>query len=276
MSFSEKVFATLKNERKAGLKGRPDMKIIDHEITSSCGTFARVLIAFDKTAGDMQPQHIEQFFVGKFGNAVKPHINTLRTIKQDGYTMALVTAETFKQVRNINDATHMQRVNAMTYTANGELWTVQDDSTGNKHLVKVSEDNLGELLEMNKQREHRAAPRVASLKEAFCHCEVGDTVKFFDNNSVQYGTLVKESDASGMVTIKSRMGSITTDHKNVLSVMSRGAKAVSDDKSILNEYFSKAYGDKQFAKELTTKSILDNTNGDLGLPKTPATKLVTT
>lgn len=74
---------------------------------------------------------------------------------------------------------------------------------------------------------------------------VGDKIRFYDGTMPMIGTI---SSISGDTV---SVGGKSVPKESVFNVVERSSTAVGDDKSIMNDYFTRAYGNSDFANKLT-------------------------
>lgn len=257
------------NARLASLdaKTRSDIAILDFEGINGGKDSGQVLLSYNKSAGALTTAQVEEFFLATYGNKVKPSLASIKIHHEGNYTCASLVCNLLRNTRPISDATEMTRLNPHTYieASTDSVWDVVSDQDGRRFMIKQSDDNLGDLIEMKRERAMRSAPKLANMKEALCHCEIGDTVKFYDNGIIGFGQIVQESNGDKIVTIKTSTGTCKVDYRAIIDIIQRAPRTISEEKDILQDYFSRAYGDSDFAKELTRTLVIEENGGKTGV-----------
>jgi hypothetical protein len=255
---------------KAGLASRGDMYVTDVQRidNSKC----RVLVGYSKLAGGVPtiPQ-LEQYFQQTFGNKVIAQTSSAQSHEAEAAISLLVTLNT--PSRPLSDMNDMIRVSATSFMDENtkHLWQVVDTGS-NKYLTREAEENVAEIVEARRSRTSKKEARFVNLKTAAPMAMAGDTVKFMSpQNVVLMGEISTISDAKA--TIKANGGSFSVDRQAIIQVVERASKSVQSNKNILEDYFTKAYGDPAFAKQLTDKQSQDLHGLGTTVPATPSVKV---
>jgi hypothetical protein len=235
---------------------RNDLRLVD--FAPSGPITAQVLLQHDPVRATPSLKQIEAWFVEKFGNRIRPNLETARTYDKE--PAISLYANLNVPHRPLSDADGMQRVGGLdTYMdANtGNVWDVRENENGTKFLVARTDDDLNSLLEQVKTRGHGRAflASVQELRKHACMCSVGDTVKFIDADNVCRGEVV--SMKGDTVTISANNTKVTVDKGQVVEILRRNPDAINDTRVTMQDYFTKAFGDAEYAEQLTNTMSTD-------------------
>jgi hypothetical protein len=253
----------------AGLPTRSDMYVAD--VLRIDNTKCRVLVGYsNRSAGVPTMRHLESFFLHEFGNKVVAQATSAQRHDAECAISVLATLNT--PTRPLGDINDMVRVSANAFMDENTkyLWHVVD--TGSvKYLTRQADENVAEIVEARKSRTSKKEARFDKIKTAAPIAMAGDTVKFMSpQNVVQMGEVTSISDAKA--TIRANGASVSVDRQAILQVVERSSKSVSSEKNILADYFTKAYGDASFAKQLTDKLSQEEYGLGATVPNTPNEK----
>jgi len=261
MSISDKILKKANDRfKQLGHTARSDLSIIDFSPVDDGKHSGRILMSHARDMSAPSAYEVEQFIAANFGNEVKPRLESM-AIHEKEHCVSLVVA-TLTRTRPINDGDtdQMVRMHPMQYMdANTkELWNVTSDEAGRKHLVCLSEVDLSEVIEARRNYRMRGAPKLASLKTAAVAVSKGDHVMFYDNGIVAHGEVTS---VGNLVTIKAVTGTVKVDPQAVLKVTQKSPSDIADTKNVLRDYFSKAYGDSDYASKLTQTTSAEEAGG---------------
>lgn len=252
--------------RTAGALARNDINVVDYQsIDSQAGM---VLLAYDRNNVVPTGNDIALLFQACFGAHVVPKLETARHHEAEACISLMASAPIF--TRPIEEATTMTMVHATAYMDKGtnQVWDVANDDTGHKILVRRSDENIAALVEGRKRRQQRSTPKLAGLQvTAAVDAGPGDRVRFYDQGLVAYGLV--ESCNGGTCSIKTSTGVVKVDRAAIFNVVQKAQTFIADEKSELDKYFEKAYGDAAFADKLTHTTVLENSGGHIspfGMP----------
>jgi len=246
------------------LPPRSDMHIVDmREIDAmKCN----VLIGYEGHVGsEPNLSQVERFVEATFNGKLHAQSTTAQLHEADNAVSVCLTMHT--DTRPVVDATVMRRVAGNGYfdTSTGHVWRVCDDGT-KKFLVRQSDDNIADIVASKIIRNTRTDANFAKVRQAAPMLVKGDRVRFFDGTLPMNGEV--KSLGPDTATISANGKSYTVSRDAVFNVVSRSESFVSTDKKDLNDYFARAFGNKEFADQMTNKMSRDSDDGDPGFEGT--------
>jgi len=259
--IGEKILQRCNDEfRKLGHTSRSDLSIIDFQAIDDGRQSGRVLL---RHAFDMEPptaHEVEAFFRASFGNEVQPRLESMATHSEE--KCVSLVASLLVRTRPITDADtdDMVRMTPTRYMdANSKnVWDVTEDEAGRKHLILTSESNLSEIVEARRNYRLRSMPKLSQIKSAAVAVSKGDHVMFFDNGIIAHGEVTS---VGKLVSIDAATGSVSVDPQAILKITQKSPEEIASEKDYLENYFAKAYGDPEFAQELTRTTVSEETGG---------------
>jgi len=250
------------------LPPRSDMQIVDmHEIDAmKC----KVLIGYEGHIGaEPTLSQVERFVEAAFNGKVHAQSNTAQLHEADNAVSVCLTMHT--DTRPVVDATVMRRVAGNGYfdESTGHVWQVRDNGT-QKFLVRQTDDNIAQIVAEKVARSGRKSASFAKLRQAAPMLTKGDRVRFFTGTIPQHGE-VKSLNGDD-VTISASGKTYTVSKDAVFNVETRAPSLVSTDKKDLEDYYTRAFGDANFARQMTKNMSRDGDKGDQGFEGTTGGK----
>lgn len=244
---------------------RADFTLCDFRMAGPA--LAVVAVGFDPAVGKPTPQDIQDFVGRAFDGRVMPHMASTRLHSE---RKAFVTrVSSVRLSREHKDIEGMMPIGGNRYleASSNEVWEVEDNS-GVLALYRVAEDDLETLLNTRKgkQRFARANISLDSLVDPGRVLAVpGSQVLFYSElGEEKVATVMSEADARGNVVV--RITGQTADtriHENQIHEMLTTAELDANTKQTLKDYFTKAFGDAQYAQELVTAKTATGTKDEL-------------
>lgn len=236
------------------LPPRSDMQIVDIRPIDSMK--ANVLIAYETQVGTPPTlSQLERFVSATFDKRIIAHTETAQIHEADSAISVCLSLNL--DTRPVTDATVMRRVATNGYfdEATGHVWQVVDNGT-QKHLIRRTDDNIAEIIQARMERKSRKSATFAQVRQAAPMLSEGDTVRFFDGVLPVVGKITSISDDN--VSVSANGKSFSVARESVFNVVERAPSAVSGDKSTLEDYFSRAYGNPEYARKLVNKLNRDD------------------
>ena len=219
---------------------------------------AHFMLAYE---GDTpKSQEITDFFSRKFDFKITPFISTARIYKNQG--CVTVVAQIIHLTRELNDV----KKRGMCPVIEGavyldvdlqETWGVEDRE-GVKVLVREVKDDIMALVQARKKSmlDSRSTTTFASLSQGdllkyLTLLEKGDQVRVLVDDKVVDGEVVAVSDAQ--IKVKTKGGLKTLPRQSVVDVVSKSPDKEDKMLSDAEDYFTEAFGDPGYAKNLTKK-----------------------
>lgn len=251
MSISDRILDKL-GQRTADIGYRTDISIADTRAHSDSS--ASMLLTYNKNIGEVTSEHIAKYFVNRFEGKLVPVIATAKVYPKLGAVS--VMAELISKKRPFEDSEKMMAVGSAMFidTVLDETYEVKSTPNGTKFLAKVCADNIHSIVAERNKRMAITASRYISFDDidavtGMAVLDDGDKIKFYYMGKVQKGEIVAVS--GDKVTIKSDTGeTIKTEKSAVIDIISKSQKALSEDKAAELEFYTKMYGDSDFAKQL--------------------------
>jgi len=227
--------------------GRFDLHLNSYEPLSK--TAAKVIFTYS----DVPPnrQDFERFISSHFPNVrvVKGSmIYDVNRLGRPNGAIACVMAQV-QTTRPVSDGRKLACVTAETFSDGNNLWkiTVKD---GKKFLVREAETDIESLI---LERKKRLGIKVASLGFVPYVLNSGDRVKFYGEGKMQEG--VVEEVTANDVTVRVADRSITTNRKNVVTVVAYSPEAIERKRQQLQSFWQQAYGFTPDMAEKITRGI---------------------
>jgi len=234
--------------------GRFDLKLADYAITSPHE--ARVMVAFTSEMGQPKRSELDQWVTSSFNGNVSLTLETLRLYPDLNVVTAFVRKN--RRYRPLEDTKkyRMASVGKNQYMDDEKvIWEVMSNGD-ERFLARAEKDDLEEIMRVRLSRERTASMhhrlRLSDIVTAGINSlESGDRVSFSYEGILQQGEV--SNVGKDTVTIKANGKSVTVDRLAVVDVTEKAPKAQAEQKRFLEDFFTRAYGDKAFAKELVSK-----------------------
>jgi len=233
----------------AGLSYRSDMQITDTLPIDS--RKCKIALTYDTLCGVPTVAQVEKFIEATFNGKLHAQSASVQLHEAQSACSLLCTLHTSS--RPLTDASSMVRMAQGTYLDEGSntVWNVVEDND-TKYLVRQAEENINDIIETRKVRTSRFDAKFDGLKTAAPLACVGDQVKFMSaDNLTQLGEVLKINDNTAVIKANGIDNKI--DRHSIIEIVERAASNLQDEKNLLEDFFAKAYGSEEFAKELTNK-----------------------
>lgn len=236
------------------LPPRSDMKIVDmREIDDlKCN----VLLAYDAhLAGVPTLSQLEQFISATFNNRVVAQAQTAQNHESDEAISVCLTMNVAS--RPVGDASVMRRMATNTYVddTTNHIWQVVDNGV-QKYLIRRTGENIADIVEARMARSSRKEASFTKVRQAAPMLSVGDTVRFYDGTLPLVGKITSINGSEVSISANGKSRSVSKE--NVFNVVDRSESVVSSDKNLLEDYFTRAWGNADLARELTRKTDRDD------------------
>lgn len=231
------------------LPPRSDMQIVD--IREIDALKCNVLVAFERHVGETPTlSQLERFVAATFHNKVVAQTQTAKVHEADCAISVCLTMNT--DTRPVTDATVMRRIAGNGYfdDSTGHIWQVVDNGT-QKHLIRRTDENIADIVQARIERASRKHATFARVRQAAPLLADGDTVRFYDGTMPLVGKITSLRDSD--VTVSANGKSFSVPRESVFNVVERSTSAVSSDKSLMEDYWARAVGNPDFARQLTKR-----------------------
>lgn len=237
-----------------GLPKRSDMYVADVQAIDN--TKCKVLVAYKATEAAPTLAQLEDFFDRTFSNRVVAQTSSAQVHADTGAISVLATLNV--PTRAYSDINDLVRISSNTFMdeKTQNLWQVVD--TGSvKYLSRQGKEDISEIVEARRAKNVSRAASFSQVKTAAPIALAGDQVKFMSaQNVILMGEVSSISDVKAV--IKANGASHSVDRHSILQIVERGGSNLKSHKMDLNDYFTKAFGDAGFAKELTKETTQDD------------------
>lgn len=260
--------------------GRPDLDVLDHRAINKSG--ARMLVGYRHGLGTPTKAEVTAFVHKEFSGKIAvlpdtiivvatndPHVgavalNAVTHMERVPYEAALSDPKTYRPIDTDSLATATRVMNVVT----AHVWDVERAADGSTVIHRNIEEDVDAIM---KARYAKTAGRAASkvtLASVGLHTAAaspfgaplysfGDYVRFMANGKTQTGTVqsVSTTASGSMVKITSdSTGAVeSVSLSMVIELLRAGGSSLSEDSITQEDYYAQAYGDAQFAEELTAE-----------------------
>lgn len=253
MDSSKAIANKLAGKIQEQVGHRVDMSVTDSLKCSP--TAARFMIEFE----GRQPStaEVSDFFIRQFGGKVIPDMSTAKVSPAD--SVLVVVANMVSINRPIDDAKKMKTVIAgYTYFDENlqDTWEVKKVN-GQPVLARKLKDDISAIVEARRKRMEQVGSKktfasvqaTSKLIRMIAHVEKGDIVKaYYMGKTLDSAEVVEAS--SDRIKLKHNNETYLVERPAILEVQ---VKANVENESQLVEYYSKAYGDPEYAKKMVGK-----------------------
>lgn len=255
----ERVVASLDQKLSKDVGYRVDLHFCDARRINN--TTAHFMLGYDGVAPTSD--EVQEFFVRQYEAKVLPSVATARVYKDVG--VVTVVGSMLTQVREISDIKRHNMVPViagLSYldAALDEVWDVKDDGKGGKNLYRKERDNIMGIVEARRQKMTSNSTKTfasvatdSNFLKRLAFLEAGDTVKVLIGGKLVEAEIVTADDKNVLVNLFNGKAPEEMPHGNVIEVLMKGSEKKGNEAKKLQDYFSQAYGDPKYAKELVKK-----------------------
>ncbi len=254
MSIQSAIAKKLENRIQEQVGHRVDLSVADFMKMSP--TSAKFMVEFD---GDRKPtsDEIGDFFIRQYSGKVVPDLTTAKIIPTENVIVVVATMVNYN--RPFADSAKMKQVIAGYQYFDEKLqesWNVQEVN-GTKVLSRKLKEDIGSIVEarrkvmMNKSSKKTFASLKATSAalKSVAHLDIGDLVVAYHNGRQYENCEVTKASASNL-ELKYGDKLLKVDRSAVIEVTAKADAIASRDDAKLVDYFTKAYGDRDYAKKL--------------------------
>lgn len=258
MAFDPETGADREQRMLGRLREKMTSKV-GHRVDLYLGDFrsinnitAQLLIGYDDRFGVPTGNHISEFMVKSFEGKVVPQMATAK-VHRDIEALSVI-AEIYRPTRRLDDAENMTCIASTLYVDSdmGETWEVMGDET-TKFLARVMKDDIGAILTERRKRMQTQFTGDVCLANALSaginQVEEGALVRFYWNAKVLQGEVTQVMENGVRINAEDG-GTFTVPREAVTEVLRWSDKTESNLKEKLGQYFSEAYGFKDYGKQI--------------------------
>lgn len=255
---NQRIVAALEKKMTRDVGHRVDLSLADaRRINKSTAHF---MVSFANTTPTSD--EISEFFIRQFNAKITPYVSTARVYDKD--KVVTVVASILNVTRDMGDV----KKQAMATVIEGsvyldvplqEMWEVQERA-GKKVLVRKMKDDImaivqarrNSMVDSNSQKTFAALAQGSSLLRYLAMLEKGDNVKAYLDEKIVDAEVLAVTETE--VKLKHSGGMATVPRQAVVEIVSRSVEKQGKQDKMVEDYFTQAYGDPGYAKELTRKS----------------------
>jgi len=217
---------------------RPDLYLADYQRIST-DTY-RVLVGWASGLERPALPALENFVTTKFPQVALNH-TTLKWHAAE--RVAEVVVGWIMPTRRLQDSKNMAKVGPCRFLEAGSnfVWEVREGEDGEKHLVRKTEDDLGELLKQRaKASANRTTPSFGRMANAGAPDVVkGDTVMYLSDGVVRQGKVQAVRQNEVVIRYGRKVEAVQTT--NVTEVVTKDPATVQDYRERVRKYWSQIF-----------------------------------
>ena len=271
MSITNDIFAQFNqriSQRVADTRsGRFDLRLSDYEVLPGRRE-ARVLVSYAGNLGTPKLSQLDEWVTSSFGGRLVLELETPRVHAEANAVVALVRSNEVYRPDTKEFRNRMAAVAPNRYMDRDKsIWEVRRNDAGERFLVRVAQDDMDAILKERQAKERTASLhhriRLADVRDASGNpdVEVGDRISYMFRGILQKGEVTHVGEDNIHVKVAAE-GSRTVSKDSVVDIFEK-SPAKKDQTAFLTKFFTDAYGDPDFAKQLV--SLKGTDKGTSGL-----------
>jgi len=215
---------------------------------------AKILLGYAKHLGRPSSEDLHKFMHREFGAELVPQMLSARIYPEEAGITIVVERNT--PTRKFDDTGEMIKLGATMYQDPnfGGIWESKQHDDGTRFLARLVDDDIEEILKERRARMQikYAGISLGSLKTAGrATLGVGDKVKFYSDGRIYHGTVAQLK--GDLCVIAGDDGQHETTCDSIIEVTQKNQAAVEAEEDKLKDYFQRAYGFEDYAKDLVKK-----------------------
>lgn len=235
--------------------GRIDFYLSDWDVIGDHE--ARILVGYKKDFGAPRAGQIDEWVLSSFNGQLRVAMESLRNYPDLEAVSAIV-------VRNFHTLPYEYSAEMIPVSASADgteryqddqsrVWEAMAADNGNRFLVRIAKDDVAGIL-AERQRKMRGAslahkrPRLSQITAGISAPEVGDQVVYLERGIKQFGQVTHVGET--VIHVHSNGEDITVPSGSVIAVTQKSAASEKESAQRLVDFFTQAYGDKEFANKL--------------------------
>lgn len=246
-------------DRMASRGGRVDIALQDwHAIDKNS---AKILASFDPSFGAPSSQTVASWVVAAHDGRLVPHIDSLRFHPKLGAFSLVVSG--MQLVRPGKDKENMIPVVAglkFLDSQTGTNWQVSHTPNGQEILRQDVALDVNSILANSRSRTTSSMRMNMAEHGIVMEANMGDRVSFFHDGQTKTG-LVTSIHQTGY-RIATEKGACVAALDSIIEVLAAGEGSTDLTQKELVDFYTKVYGDKEFAKALVTASMAVANDGE--------------
>ena len=250
------------NKRVASTRsGRFDLRLSDYDVLDD--REATILVTYDKGLGIPKRSQLDEWVTSSFNGQMLLDVKSTRVHPEVNAVVAIARKNEIR--RPIEHTAELLVVGKDRYRDDSQaVWEVHSNDNGDRYLVRVAKDDIEAILR-ERQTDERTASihhrvRLSDIRTAgITDLEVGDRVAYMCKGGIlQRGEITHVSDdmihvrAPGNSTNAATHPSDKVKKEKVVYVYEKSPKSQKAHDRFLVDFFTKAYGDAEFARKFVT------------------------
>lgn len=256
-SRTSEMLASLRSKIDKTVGHRGDLHIEDSSKIDGDSVYA--MIRYSPDFGVPSTEDLVAFVGAEFGGSIRPVLESaVRTQKDD--TVLMILSRNML-TRPFEEAQEMVPVTAGAVYMDRALrdtWSVEHGSDGTPFLKRICDDDIGQIVADRRRRMTTAGQKRMSISAALNNCvphaNEGDVVRVFWNGMPVSGCLVMAVGANDLTLQVPNCGQVAVAKSSVMKIEETSPKKLKEMKKQLEEYYKKAYGNPEYAEELTDET----------------------
>ncbi len=257
MSAGERILEKFQRRMAADAatarSGRMDLQLVDYQVHSA--DEAQILIQYNKNLGVPKTAQVHEWVASTFSGSLRLVPETPMNSTDLQAIRATVNRNHVRMPYQPTFVGKMLRVGADQFMDSREaVWEVREGDTGDKVLVRVSQDDLptilGERLDKMKHGSMHHVPRLADFHMAgISNPDVGDQVEYYHPAyGRKFGKVTKVTADQIMVSAKGEVAAVPRG--DLIAITKSSSQSQQERKADEKDFYGKAYGDQAFANKL--------------------------
>ena len=245
----ERLYNRIMASYATGVRG--DLDIADFQKLDA--TTAHVLLEFEPKIGKPNSDDIERYFGKMFESKIAPIMSTASIKPNCVSIIAQLNIPTRPLEDSIDKGKMTAVVAGLMYLDNQlkDVWQVKEGADGKKVLAKESKENIDQIIAARRNRmfiTKSSSISLASLATAKTCLTAGCVVKAWHQGKM--GEFEILATGTGGFKAKDSEGKEVMLASETVVDLQKMADAGPNEDAKLMKYYSEAYGDKKFAKDL--------------------------
>lgn len=234
---------------------RGDLSIADFQKFDR--STAHVLMEYEPSLGRPRGEDIERYFHKFFDSKVTPDMVTC-SIKTNSVSLIVHLNQPMRPIEDASDSKKMTAVVANMMYLDAELgdhWEVTQDQDGKKVLARIVREDIDQIIAAKRNRmfvTKTPSVSLASVSIAKDLLAPGMTVRAYHKGKMVEAKIQER--LKGGFRLSDGSKEFVVAGEQVMDLMQEAAEKGKKGGWSLEEYFAKAYGDKDYAKQLVKKS----------------------
>jgi hypothetical protein len=252
----ERLYAFLESKLSNSVGHRVDLQFQDARRINK--TTAHFMLAF--TGETPSSDEMSEFFIRHYNAKITPYISTARVYESEKVVTVVASilnvSRDFSDIKKCGMATIIQGSSYLDVPLQ-EIWEVQTRN-GQKVIVRKVKDDVMAIVQARRnamvgtpKKTFAGLAQGSSLLKYLAILEKGDHVKAYIDEKVVDAEVLMVSDNE--VKLKHAGGVASLPRQSVIEIVSRAKEKDASEQKMVQDYFTQAYGDPEYARQLVKK-----------------------